>query len=171
MIAPCDASSSEATDVTVPDTEKLQGPKPLSSIGRDITRQYFEQTNPIGLAQDHPTIALNSEQMRKTLRVVAVESARASYAMTEDLMERASKLNFGGNPNQPGPSPSRLFPDSSYPGSDVDDISEGRTERQVKITSEALRSENYSNNIGYIYERTLGPRVRSSGVRSLTEEC
>ena len=66
----------------------------LCSSSRAMTNHVFLDAYPYNLPKDHPTISLNSEQIHAILRVVADESARASYAMMEDTVERTSRLSL-----------------------------------------------------------------------------
>ena len=107
------------------------------------------------LPKDHPTISLNSEQMQTILRVVADESARASYAMMEDIVSRASKLNLGQTPASQGNLPSNTSAGGSvYPCSEGETVPGNQSDREGSYTSGALHSDNDSNSIGYSFERT-----------------
>ena len=83
-------SSSE----TVPsEVRKDPGPNPLSATSRVIIKQCFTETNPICLDPGHPVAAFNQEQITSILRIVADESARASFEMLNSVVQRASRLN------------------------------------------------------------------------------
>ena len=87
-------SGSEAEESTSGQKEKLSEVHQLCNTSRAIINHYFQEANAIELPRGHPTIALNSEQVQSILRVVADESARASYAMMEDIIERARRLSL-----------------------------------------------------------------------------
>ena len=82
-------SGSEAEESAFGGKEKHSGVHQLSNTSRAIINHYFQEESAIELPRGHPIIALNSEQVQSILRVVADESARASYAMMEDIIERA----------------------------------------------------------------------------------
>ena len=88
-ISPTDITSGSDADESTCE-QNVKGPEVhrLSNTSRAIINHYFEETSPIELPRGHPTIALNSDQMQSILRVVADESARASYAMMEALREQ-----------------------------------------------------------------------------------
>ena len=133
----------------------MKGPEVhrLSNTSRAIINHYFEETSPFELPRGHPTIALNSNQMQSILRDVADESARASNAMMEDLIERARRLNL--NTALPArPNSSVPYNRTSVPDSDADSMTDRETGRAESLTSGALRSDDDSKSIGYTYERT-----------------
>ena len=82
-------------DSNVADLPPITDPPPLSGTSRVIIKQCFTETNPICLDPGHPVIALNQDQITSILRIVADESARASFEMLSSVVERASRLNLG----------------------------------------------------------------------------
>ena len=87
-------SSSESVPSEV---RKDPGPNLLSATSRVIIKQCFTETNPICHDPGHPVLALNQEQITSILRIVADESAKASFEMLNSVVQRASKLNLGSN--------------------------------------------------------------------------
>ena len=77
-----------------PEVRADPGPTPLSATSRSIIKQCFTETNPICLDPGHPVVALNQEQITSILRIVADESARASFEMLNSVVQRASRLNL-----------------------------------------------------------------------------
>ena len=67
----------------------------MSATSTVIIKHCFTETNPICLDPGHPVIAPNQEQITSILRIVADESAWASFEMLNSVVERASKLNLG----------------------------------------------------------------------------
>ena len=70
-------------------------PTPLSGTSRAIIKQCFAETNQVCLDPGHPTVVFNQEQISSILRIVADESARASFEMLKGVVQRASRLNLG----------------------------------------------------------------------------
>ena len=105
------------------------------------------------MPRGHATLVLNADQVQSILRVVADESARASYAMMEDIIERARRLNLSSNiSNRYGPADP--FGSRVTPCSEVDGLSDRETDGAGSSNNGALRSDNDSSSIGYRYERT-----------------
>ena len=107
-------SSNESSDFIAPHEP---GPTPLSGTSRAIIKQCFEEVSPIRLDPGHPVVAFNQEQITSILRIVADESARASFEMLNSVVQRASRLNLGGN--KPTTSRTRAR-SSSGPETDTD---------------------------------------------------
>ena len=145
-------SGSEAEESAFGQKEKLSGDHQLCNTSRAIINHYFQEASTVELPRGHPTIALNSEQVQSILRVVADESARASYAMMEDIIERARRLNL--NNLSPIKHDQRDVPEGiSAPTSDAETYSDRKTYRAGSLTSGALRTDDDSNSISYSYER------------------
>ena len=120
-----------------------------------MVNHYLQHATANSLPKDHPTISLNSEQVQTILRVVADESARASYAMMEDIVKRASRLTLGqGLEDQRNLHSNSSAGGSVYPCSEGETLPGDHTGREGSDTSGALRSDNDSNSIGYSFERT-----------------
>ena len=86
--------------------------------------------------------------MQTILRVVADESARASFAMMEDIVKRASRLT----PGQGLEERRNLHSNSSaggsvYPCSEGETLPGDHTDREGSETSGAFRSDNDSKSI------------------------
>ena len=94
-IALVGVSESDGIESTTAGEPKEPGTRQVSSSSRALVNQYFQHATAYSLPKEHPTITLNSEQMQTILRVVADESARASYAMMEDIVKKASRLTLG----------------------------------------------------------------------------
>ena len=124
----------------------------MSNTNRAIINHYFQEASAIELPRGHPTIALNSEQVQSILRVVADESVRASYAMMEDIIERARRLSLSNLPTR-RPDQRDISEGGSAPTSDAETYSDRETDRAGSFTSGALRIDDDSNSIGYSYER------------------
>ena len=73
--------------------------------------------NPIRLDPGHPVVAFNQDQITSILRIVADESARASFEMLNSVVQRASMLNLSSN--KPTASRARAR-SSSGPDTDTD---------------------------------------------------
>ena len=148
-------SESNGIEPTAVEDAKELGVHQMSSSSRTLVNHYFQQASPFNLPKDHPTISLNSEQMKTILRVVADESARASYAMMEDIVIRASKLSLGrtsvGQKNLPS---NTSAGGSVYPSSEGETVPGNPFDREGSYTSGALHSDNDSNSISYSFERT-----------------
>ena len=84
-------SSQDMSDPLPPEPRE---PTPLSSTSRLIIKQCFEETNPTYLSPGHMTVAFNQDQISSILRIVADESARASYEMLNSVVVCASRLNL-----------------------------------------------------------------------------
>ena len=87
-------SGSDTNESTVAEKSKGVEIHQLCNNNRAIINHYFQEAATIELPGGHPTVTLNSEQVKSNLRVAADESARASYAMMEDTIERARRLNL-----------------------------------------------------------------------------
>ena len=88
-------SSNESSTSQQPE---VTGPAPLTSSSRLMIKQCFEETNPTYLSPGHPTVVFNQDQISSILRIVADESARASFEMLNSVVQRASRLNLRGSP-------------------------------------------------------------------------
>ena len=90
-------SSNESSVPTVPVD---RGPIPFSGSSRGIIKQRFTETNPIWFDPGHPIVVFNQDQISSILRIVADESARASFEMLNSVVQRASRLNLK-SPSRP----------------------------------------------------------------------
>ena len=91
---------SEGSDHVSPDEaiQRSGGPAPLSIHSQDLIITYFERAHSFSLPQGHPTISLNQEQIGHILRIVADETARASFEMLNSVVTRASQLSIRDSP-------------------------------------------------------------------------
>ena len=87
---PSDSSNESST----PLQPEVPGPAPLTSSSSLIIKQCFEETNPTHLSPGHPTVVFNQDQISSILRIVADESARASFEMLNSVVVRASRLSL-----------------------------------------------------------------------------
>ena len=104
-------------DMSDPLPPEPRGPTPLSSTSRLIIKQCFEETNPTYLSPGHMTVAFNQDQINSILRIVADESARASYEMLNSVVVRASRLNLH---SPRGTTARKHTQEGSHPGTDTD---------------------------------------------------
>ena len=97
------ANSKVSSNVSsAPVTQKTKKLDPLSGTSRAIIKQCFKETTPFFLPVGHPTVAFNEEQMSNILRVIADESARASFEMLSSVVQRASQLKLSSPHDQIG---------------------------------------------------------------------
>ena len=91
---------SEGSECVYPDEaiQRSGGPAPLSIHSQELIRTYFEKAHSFSLPQGHPTISLNQEQIGHILRIVADETARASFEMLNSVVTRASQLSIRDSP-------------------------------------------------------------------------
>ena len=129
------------------------GSAALSIINREIIKKYFSETKPIYLPQTHPTIALNQNQIGHILRIVAVESARVSYEMMDCILRRASEINLSSaNATNATGKPARTGLDSELSNAETEVVSTRTVGTRYGEASEAYRTDDESNSIGYTYE-------------------
>ena len=84
-------SSNESSETPVPVATK---PSHLSSTSRAIIKQCVTEVTQIRLSPGYPTVAFDQEQISSILRIVADESARASFEMLNSVVQRASQLSL-----------------------------------------------------------------------------
>ena len=136
-----DKASSQSASLPPAPTGK---PEPLKVSSRALLKEYFAKTEPVELLRGHSTIALTEDQISSVLRIVADETARASYDMLENLVYRASRLSLN----------------TSVPGrSNVRSLSQGSDEGESEIeagsdTSGGIRSDDDFGSFGYAYEHS-----------------
>ena len=87
LLVASDQSSDVAT-VKTPEEPKF---RPLGGSSRALIKVYFDNKEPERLPPGNPVIAFTERQLSRVLRVVADETARASYDMLEN---RASRLSL-----------------------------------------------------------------------------
>ena len=134
---------------TEPPPRNMGKPETLKVSSRSMLKEYFAKADPVELLRGHATIALTEDQISSVLRVVADETARASYDMLENLVYRASRLSLvapipGKRVSKPS-SVRKLSRGSLGAGSESEASSE---------TSGAIRSDDGFTSIGYSYEHS-----------------
>ena len=150
-------SSSE----TVPsEVRKDPGSNPLSSTSRVIIKQCFTETNPICLDPGHPVVALNQEQITSILRIVADESARASFEMLNSVVQRASRLNLGSNTksmaHRPTRSVSGIDTDTDVGSVSAITFDPHRDNSSIGFTSEAESHPDFQSSVTLPTPPTVG---------------
>ena len=157
---PCRDESSH--DSSIPDLPPRTEPPPLSGTSRVIIKQCFTEVNPICLDPGHPVIALNQNQITSILRIVADESARASFEMLNSVVERASRLNFSSPVKA---TPRRRAASTSGPDTDTDIGSDSvitydtrRGDASPGMTSEAESQPDFQSSVAMPTPPTAGNR-------------
>ena len=121
---------------TEPPPRNVGKPEPLKVSSRSMLKEYFAKADPVELLRGHATIALTEDQISSVLRVVADETARASYDMLENLVYRASRLSLGA------PIPAkRVSKPSSVRKSSRGSLGAGSESEAGSETSGAIRSD------------------------------
>ena len=87
-------ASDQSSDVATVKTPEEPRVRPLGGSSRALIKEYFGNNEPERLPPGHPVIAFTEGQLGSVLRVVADETARASYDMLENLVYRASRLSL-----------------------------------------------------------------------------
>ena len=157
---PCRDESSH--DSSIPDLPPRTEPPPLSGTSRVIIKQCFTEVNPICLDPGHPVIALNQDQITSILRIVADESARASFEMLNSVVERASRLNLSSPVKA---TPRRRAASTSGPDTDTDIGSDSvitydtrRGDASPGMTSEAESQPDFQSSVAMPAPPTAGNR-------------
>ena len=83
-------ASDQSSDVATVKTPEEPNVRPLGGSSRALIKVYFGNNEPERLPPGHLVIAFTEGQLGSVLRVVADETARASYDMLENLVYRAS---------------------------------------------------------------------------------
>ena len=146
-------ASDQSSDVATVKTPEEPRVRPLGGSSRALIKEYFGNNEPERLPPGHPVFAFTEEQLGSVLRVIADETARASYDMLENLVCRASRLSLstkaGAN--------SGKGRTSSRQRSSVDS---SRSRRASSITdkgsdtSGVLWSDDNFSSIGYSFEHS-----------------
>ena len=135
--------------ITEPPPTRIGKPRLLKMSSRALLKEYLSQADPVELLRGHATIALTEDQISIVLRVVADETARASYDMLENLVYRASRLSLDTPiPDKRAPKKTgvrRISQRSTESGSETEAGSD---------TSRAIRSDDDFESIGYVYEHS-----------------
>ena len=146
-------ASDQSSDVATVKTPEEPKVRPLGGSSRALIKKYFGNNEPERLPPGHPVFAFTEGQLGSVLRVVADETARASYDMLENLVYRASRLSLstkaGAN--------SGKGRTSSRQGSSVDSSRSRRTSSitgKGSDTSGVLRNDDDFSSIGYSFEHS-----------------
>ena len=125
---------------------------PLALSSRALIKQCFQKAELLCLYEGHLTIALIETEIGSILRVVADQTAKASYEMMENLLRKASGLNFTSSPRHKADPKKLIFPRPTVAASEssLKDASHG----YFSDTSGALRSDDDFASIGYSYEHS-----------------
>ena len=130
-------------------------PRPLSLGGRNraLIKECFAKNESFRLHPGNPAVVFTEGQISNVLRVVADETARASYDMLENLIHRASRLSMTTEPvgkavNKKGSTRRSSFVVTSW-GRDQDSSS-----GDCSDTSDALRSDDEFVSTGYSYDHS-----------------
>ena len=147
---PLCTSGEDSDDTTV---QRPAEHRPLSLGGRSraLIKECFAQNESFRLPPGNPAVVFTENQISSVLRVVAEETARASYDMLENLIHRASRLSLTAQPAgktaiKKGPARRGSSAVTSW-GRDLDTSSGGCTD-----TSGALQSDDEFASSGYSYE-------------------
>ena len=118
-----------------------------------MIKEHFEKRERFRLSRGHPIVAFTESQISTIMRVVADETARASYDMLEKLVYRASRLSLAARPSGTHSDKNG----SSRRGSSVITRA-GRDQRSSTCgysdTSGAIRSDEDLESIGYSFEHS-----------------
>ena len=125
----------------------------LGGRSRAMIKEYFAQNETFRLPPGNPAVVFTEGQIGSLLRVVADETARASYDMLENLIHRASRLSLTTEPvgsatNKKG-SKRRGSSVVTSMGRDCDSSSGGHSD-----TSGAIRSDEDLGSLNYSYEHS-----------------
>ena len=149
---PPDTSEQDSDDTAI---QPPVGPRPLSLGGRSsaLIKECFAQNGSFRLPPGNPAVVFTGGQINNVLRVVADETARASYDMLETLIYRAIQLSLTTEPvgkatNRKGSARRGSSVVTSW-GRDLDSSSGGCSD-----TSGALRSDDGFASIGCSYEHS-----------------
>ena len=91
--------SDDSSSVAVTRPKDISIIPPLRVSSRALIKEYFARTETVNLIQGHPTIAFSQDQISSVLRIVADETARASFDMLENLIQRANELRLDPKPS------------------------------------------------------------------------
>ena len=142
--------SSVVTPVNLPGEPK---DVPLGGRSRASIKEHFETSERFRLPPGHPVVAFTESQISAIMRVVADETATASYDMLEKLVYRACRLSMASRPG----STKVAKQVSSRRGSSVV-TSAGRNRSSssegYSDTSGALRSNDNLGSLGYSFEHS-----------------
>ena len=143
----------ETSDLSSAESERQPPVRPnLPSLGgrsRAMIKEYFAQNETFRLPPGNPAVVFTEGQVGSLLRVVADETARASYDMLENLIHRAKRLSLatvpdGSGTTKKGPKRKGSSVITSW-GRDRDSSSEGYSDTSGAIgTDEDLGSLNYT---------------------------
>ena len=141
----------------------------LRVTSRALIKEYFTQNETVRLIQGHPTIAFSEDQISSVLRVVADETARASFDMLENLIQRASELHLGPKPSSKKTSKRTPSTKSSVGSSRY--ASGDKHAGDYSDTSGALRSDDNFSSIGYSFEHSEPENIASPPIAGASTGC
>ena len=126
---------------------------PLGGRSRAMIKECFAQNETFTLLPGNPAVVFTEGQVGSLLRVVADETARASYDMLENLIHRAKRLSLTTEPvdsatNKKGSKRRGSSVVTSW-GRDRDSSSGGYSD-----TSGAIRSDEDLGSLNYTYEHS-----------------
>ena len=137
---------------------------------RALIKEYFAQNETVNWIQGHPTIAFSQDQISSALRIVADETARASYDMLENLIQRASELRLDPKPSSKK-APKKTSTTKSSVGSFRCPNGAGYKSGGYSDTSSALRSDDNFASIGYSFEHSEPKIIASHPLVGPSTEC
>ena len=142
--------SSVVTPVNPPVTPRDAS---LGGRSRALIKEHFESSEKFRLPPGHPVVAFTESQISTVMRVVADETARASYDMLENLVYRASRLSLA---SRPGGSKASKGGSSRKGSSVVTSVGQNRrsSSEGYSDTSGALRSDDEFGSLGYSFEHS-----------------
>ena len=126
---------------------------PLGGRSRALINEQFETSERFRFPPGHPVVAFTESQISAVMRVVADETARASYDVLENLVYRASRLSLasrsGSTKVAKQGSSRRASSVVTSAGRNRSSSSEGYSD-----TSGALRSNDDLGSLGYSFEHS-----------------
>ena len=146
-------SSNQSSVVTPVNPPVEPRDAPLGGRSRALIKEHFESSAKFRLPPCNPVVAFTESQISTVMRVVADETAKASYDMLENLVYRASRLSLASRPSgsktSKGGSSRRSSSAVTSVGQNRRSSSEGYSD-----TSGALRSDDEFGNLGYSFENS-----------------
>ena len=146
--------TSEQSSVSTPH-DLPRGPRdvPLGGRSRALIKEHFDNNERCRFPPGHPVVAFTESQISAVMRVVADETARASYDMLENLVYRASRLSLA---SRPGGAQTSKGGSSRRDSSVVTSTGRHRSSSTERFseTSGALQSNDDFGSLGYSFEHT-----------------
>ena len=135
-----------------------------------MIKEYFAQNETVNLIQGHHTIGFSQDQISSVLRIVADETAHASYDLLENLIERASELRHDPKSSSKK-APKRIASMKSSVGSSSGTSGAGYKSGGYSDTSGALRSDDDFASIRYSFEHSEPEIIASPPLAGPSTEC